>query len=105
MLRYEEIDMKSSAIFWDHSYVRRVYDDPAEVVFDRNLELSVGFERAFSSYERDVELATERRDTLATEAALKTTATTTTTTTTKVGNVGMWESVVETRSSKRKSRE
>lgn len=48
-------------IYWDNGCARRAYNDPLEVFFDTRLEIDVGFERAYASYERDMLLATERK--------------------------------------------
>ena len=60
-------DSSDPEIYWDNRYERRVYDDPAYVVFDTRMEIAVGFERAYASYERDIMLATERKAVLAME--------------------------------------
>jgi predicted TIM-barrel enzyme len=69
MLTFDDCDTDDRGIFWDNDSTRRVYDDPRMVVFDTRLELRVGFERAYRSYERDVELATERYDKQVAETA------------------------------------
>lgn len=54
---------------WENGVSRPVCNDPKDVVFDTNLEILLGFERAYRSFERDVLLATKRKEELATLAS------------------------------------
>jgi len=57
-------DSLDPEIYFGARYKRCVYDDPAQVVFDTSMEIAMGFQRAYASYERDILLATRRKSML-----------------------------------------